>query len=90
MLAQKHGMAMAVSCQIKIGAAPQTMRVQTFQEVPRVGEFVTFSRDGKRDENGVLQNGLFQVQRVIHAAASDLSPATIIIDVLLVQPDAAG
>jgi hypothetical protein len=76
---------MAVSCYIKIiddtrgtGWSP----VITFQEVPRVGEFVTFSREGKRDERGVLHGDLFRVQHVTHTAATDLSPPMITLDVV--------
>jgi hypothetical protein len=84
-------MAMAVTCHVKIGPEAQTLRLQTFQEVPRVGEFVSFSRDGKRDEDGVLHLDLFRVRYVIHAAANDLSPATVTIDLVPEEPaDRAG
>jgi hypothetical protein len=50
---------MAISCYIKIiGDDPRVgagvLPVFTFGEVPREGEFVGFSRDGKRDDRGVL------------------------------------
>ena len=78
--------AMPVTCHVQIvderalsGGRPA--RELTFQEVPRVGEFVAFSRDGKRDEHGVLHGDLFRVKYVIHVAANDLSAATVAIDV---------
>lgn len=72
---------MAVTCHIKIGRQLKRSGFKLFQEVPRAGEFVTFSRDGKRDERGVLHGDLFQVQRVIHTAATDLSPPIITVEV---------
>ena len=58
-------------------------RPPTFLELPRVGEFVAFSRDGKRDEKGVLHADLFRVKYVIHAAATDTRAAHITLDVVL-------
>ncbi|MBZ9987351.1 hypothetical protein LB572_09600 [Mesorhizobium sp. BH1-1-5] len=57
-----------------------------FGEVPRAGEFIGFSRDGKRDDRGVLSQDLYRVKRVIHTAATELNPAMIILDVVLEQP----
>jgi hypothetical protein len=90
MLSGKHGEVMSVSCSINIideGNAPggRWLPVRTFQEVPRVGEFVSFSRDGKRDENGVLHADLYRVQRVIHTAATELNAGIITLDVVVEQ-----
>ena len=81
---------MSVSCSINIideGNAPggRWLPVRTFPEVPRVGEFVAFSRDGKRDERGVLSSDLYRVQRVIHTAADDMHAGTITLDVAVEQ-----
>lgn len=82
---------MSVSCSIKVSSGEGDLGgagwlpVRTFQEVPRVGEFIAFSRDGKRDERGVLHADLYRVQRVTHAAATELSAGTIILDVVVEQ-----
>ncbi|MEX0406405.1 hypothetical protein ABGN05_12075 [Aquibium sp. LZ166] len=81
---------MSVSCHIKIGdgdgvSAAGWLVVRTFQEVPRVGEFVAFSRDGKRDEAGVLLADLYRVQRIIHTAATDLDAGMVTLDVIIEQ-----
>ena len=79
---------MAVSCYIKViddtragGWSP----VVTFEQVPRVGEFVTFSLDGKRDDKGVLHTHLYRVKHVIHTAASELTAPMITLDVVVEQ-----
>jgi hypothetical protein len=82
---------MAISCYTKIiGDDPRVgagvLPVFTFGEVPREGEFVGFSHDGKRDDRGVLSQDLYRVKRVIHTAATELNRATIILDVVLEQP----
>lgn len=41
---------MTVTCYIIIDKEAGPMPAHTFLDVPRVGEFVSFSRDGKRDE----------------------------------------
>jgi hypothetical protein len=76
-------MVMAVSCFIKVVDAPAGgwSPVVTFEQVPRVGEFVTFSLDGKRDEHGVLRTNLYRVKHVIHTAASELTAPMITLDV---------
>ena len=84
-------MIMAISCHIKIiGDDPRVgagvLPVFSFGEVPREGEFVGFSRDGKRDDRGVLSLDLYRVKRVIHTAATELNPAMIVLDVVLEQP----
>ena len=82
---------MAISCHIKIvGDDPRVgagvLPVFSFGEVPREGEFVGFSRDGKRDDRGVLSLDLYRVKRVIHTAATELNPAMIVLDVVFEQP----
>jgi hypothetical protein len=57
--------------------------VLTFAEVPRVGEYVGFSRDAKRDDRGVLTGDLFRVARVVHMAANDLSPPSVTLEVVI-------
>ncbi|TGT74254.1 hypothetical protein EN802_10375 [bacterium M00.F.Ca.ET.159.01.1.1] len=86
MLVQKHGMAMTVTCYIIIDKEAGPTPAHTFLDVPRVGEFVSFSRDGKRDEKGVLHADLFRVTHVIHHAANDLSPAMVTLEVVTEQP----
>ena len=48
-------------------------RQLTFEVTPRIGEFVVFSRDGKRDENQVLHSERFTVKRVFNVAGNDRS-----------------
>jgi hypothetical protein len=79
-----------VRCFIKISGEaespdPRWLPEMTFAEMPRVGEFVTFSRDGKPDDDGVLRADLFRVQHVIHTAASDLHPPATTLDVVVEQ-----
>ena len=56
----------------------------TFEETPRVGEFVAFSRDGKRDGNGVLQMETFRVTQVFHSAGNDRLGPMVALDVVAV------
>ncbi len=53
----------------------------TFEVTPRIGEFVIFSRDGKRDENQVLHSERFTVKRVFNVAGNDRSGPMITLEV---------
>jgi hypothetical protein len=74
------GETMATTCHVKIvDEGPGPARQLTFEEVPRVGEFVCFSRDGRRDDAGVLHTERFKVKHVFHMAGnSKVGPMTLL------------
>ncbi len=81
---------MSVTCHVLVGDEddgsinkPQTPKAQVFEQLPRVGEFVSFSRDGKPDDDGVFRNDLFRVLEVHHIATTDSTPATTFLKVVL-------
>lgn len=81
---------MPIECHIKItderGASEEGwLFTQTFQVVPRVGELVAFSRDGKRDERGVLRADLYRVLRVIQTAADDSGDGMVTLEATIEQ-----
>jgi hypothetical protein len=59
---------------------------RTFADTPRVGEFVAFSRDGKRDADGVLHMETFRVIQVLHSAGSDRLEPSVAVDVVPIEP----
>ncbi|WP_085465401.1 hypothetical protein [Mesorhizobium australicum] len=59
--------------------------VRTFAEVPRIGELIAFTPDDVRDERGVILTNLYRVTHVLHTAATEISPATVTLDVVVEQ-----
>ena len=59
---------------------------RTFAETPRVGEFVAFSRNGKRDGDGVLHMETFRVTQVLHSAGNEQREAFVALDVAAIVP----
>lgn len=77
---------MAVVCHIHIGdEGPGPSRQRTFAETPRIGEFVAFSRDGQRNNEGVLEGETFIVLRVTHIAGNDHMDPMVSLDVAAVK-----
>jgi hypothetical protein len=82
---------MSVSCTIKVSgrgedlAEGKWLPVRTFAEVPRIGELIAFSPDDVRDERGVILTNLYRVTHVLHTAATEISPATVTLDVVVEQ-----
>ena len=67
---------MAITCHVRIGDERDTRQL-TFEATPRVGEFISFSRDDQPDHSGVLHGETFKVKYVIHIAGSDkIGPQT--------------
>jgi hypothetical protein len=66
---------LAITCNVVVrdeevqGARPT--RQLTFEEIPRIGESIAFSRDGKRDEKGVLHGERFKIKDICHLAGND-------------------
>lgn len=81
---------MSVTCFVKISGEGDDLGGKwlpevTFGVLPRIGELVTFSRDGKPDDDGVFRTDLFRVQHVIHTAATDRSLPATTLDVVVEQ-----
>ena len=72
---------MAVTCHVRIDDEKHSRQL-TFAETPRIGEFVLFSRDGQRDENGVLHGERFKVKYTFHIPANDDMGPAVILDVV--------
>ena len=77
---------MVVTCHVIVGDEKDasggiSARQLTFEVTPRIGEFVIFSRDGKRDENQVLHSERFTVKRVFNVAGNDRSGPMITLEV---------
>ncbi|CDX16235.1 conserved hypothetical protein [Mesorhizobium sp. ORS 3324] len=72
---------MTVKCHINVLGGDGYSRVLTFQVVPRVGEYLGFSLDGKRDERGVLVMDRYRVKHVMHTAENDQMGPIVLIDV---------
>jgi hypothetical protein len=94
MLAGKPGLgAMAITYHVRICSEDDASGVSrtwqpTFAETPRVGEFVAFSRDGKRDGDGVLHMETFRVTQVLHSAGNERREPTVFLDVVAIVPAA--
>ena len=72
---------MTIECHVNVLGGDGYSRVLTFQVVPRTGEYLGFSLDGKRDADGVLTMDGYRVKHVMHTAGNDKMGPMVMIDV---------
>ncbi len=77
---------MTVTCEVRIVTdASGAHRPLQFAAVPRVGEYVSFSLDGRRDADGILRGETFLVKSVIHTAKNVMPAKEVLIDVIGIE-----
>lgn len=70
--------ALTVECHVHLLEGERNSRILMFQAIPRVGEYVAFSLNGKSDENGVLVLEGYLVKRILHTAPPGTNPIVIV------------